>query len=98
MSRIEELEEQIRLEESALAKLAADIPFSDGQNYSHLRLKYGQRSQELNALYQELQDLTVHTVVYPSWVRNERAREAVEIARKARVQSVLDKLQKHPIN
>lgn len=92
MTHTEDIEQQIFSKRVKLAALTDDLPSSDGGSYSNLRREYVQCSNELNALYQERLNLTLHTVVYPEWVRMQRNRLAVEVLSKERIKAAIEKM------
>ena len=88
-ARISELKIQLAAEADALAY----VDYADGQAYYEERRRFTQIREELFAAERELRALTVHTCHIPQEIASQRLREKMEIARRARLEVALAKIE-----
>lgn len=93
----EYIEELISRKNSLIAHieyLESDAVMADGQAYYAIKHKIAKAQDQVNQICTEIDRFTFVGPRMPEWVRAERNQKVLDEARKSRVQSALEKLEK----
>ncbi len=92
----EYVEQMIERREELLRKikwLEEDAVTADGLAYSEITLRISRLWDSVNHINREIHNYTFVGPVMPEYIRSQRHEESVEVARKNRVQSAMEKLE-----